>query len=155
MSTLRVNNMTNIGGTGATYAPGHIVKIVEIVFPTQWSTTSTSYSLLTSASITLTNTSSKVFIFGNLHRSGRGSVQVQRNSTVIYDPPITYHIFDQDGTAWNSASDRGFYPITLLDTPAVESPTYNFYARAHDAIGFGFNEAGNNTSRIFLMEVAQ
>ena len=134
---------------------GAVLQMVEVPFTSQWSTTSTSYSLLTSASITLKFSNSKVFVFGNLHRSGRGSVQVQRNTTVIYDPPINYHIYDPDGAQWNNASDRGFYPITLLDTPAVQSPTYNFYARSHDAGGFGFNESGNGTSKIFLMEIAQ
>ena len=82
-------------------------------------------------------------------------MQVQRNITIIYDPPINYHIYDQDGAAWNNGTDRGFYPITLMDTPGLQSPTYNFYARAHDGVGFGFNETGNGTSRIFLMEIAQ
>lgn len=29
MSTLRVNNMTNVGGTGSTYASGHVVQVVQ------------------------------------------------------------------------------------------------------------------------------
>lgn len=153
---LTVNNNTISVPTGHILnAPGHITQVVEVSFPTQWSTTSTSYSSLTSASITLKKSTSKVFIFGNLHHSGRGSVQIQRNSIAIYDPQINFHVYEQQGTAWNSGSIRGFYPITLLDTPGGSVVTYNLFARAHDGIGIGFNEGGSGTSRIFLMEVAQ
>lgn len=148
-------NVINVPAGHVFNAPGHITQVVEVQFPTQWSTTSTSYSLLTSASITLKKSTSKVFVFGNLHVSGRGSVQVQRGAVVVYDPQINYHIYDQDGTSWNNGTQRVLYPITLLDTPSTANPTYNFYARAHDGIGIGFNEGGSGVSRIFLMEVAQ
>lgn len=154
MSQLRVNSITNVGGLGPSYASGHVVGFSQTNFTTQWTTTSTSYALLTSASITLNNPNSKVFIFANFQISARGSVQVQRGSTVIYDPPINFHIYEQQGTAWNSGTMRTQYPVTVLDTPGATSVTYNFYARAHDGLGVGFNENGNGTSKIFLMEVA-
>lgn len=149
------NNTISVPSGHVLNAPGHVTQVIEVAFPTQWSTTSTSYSLLTSASISLSKSTSKVFVFGNLHSSGRGSVQVQRGAVVVYDPQINYHSYEQQGTAWNSGTQRGMYPITLLDTPNSSSVTYNFYARAHDGIGIGFNEGGSGTSRIFLMEVAQ
>ena len=149
------NNIISVPTGHVLNAPGHITQVVEVHFPTQWSTTSTSYSLLTSASITLKKSTSKVFIFGNFHISARGSIQVQRGSTIIYDPQINYHLYDMDGTAWNSGSQRGLYPITLLDSPNATLATYNFYARAHDSLGVGFNEGGSGVSRVFLMEVAQ
>lgn len=153
---LTVNNNTiSVPSGHVLNAPGHVTQVVEVTFPTEWSTTSTSYSLLKSASINLSKSTSKVFVFGNLHSSGRGSVQVQRGAVVVYDPQINYHSYEQQGTTWNSGTQRGMYPITLLDTPGASAVTYNFYARAHDGIGIGFNEGNNGTSRIFLMEVAQ
>lgn len=153
---LTVNgNVISIPSGHVLNAPGHITQVVEVAFPTQWFTTSTSYSLATSASITLKKSTSRVFIFGNMHTSGRGSIQLQRGAVVIYDPQINYHYYDQDGSTWNSGTQRGLYPITILDTPGTATPTYNFYARAHDGIGIGFNEGGSGTSKIYLMEVAQ
>lgn len=64
MSTLRVNNMTNIGGTGPTYAPGHIVQVVSTTKNDMFTTTSTSLTDVTGLSVSITpkSSNSKIFV---------------------------------------------------------------------------------------------
>ena len=90
MSTLRVNNMTNAGGTGPTYASGMIIQTVSTTKSDVFSTTSTSFVDITglSAAITPKSASSKILVTVSLSlltsQSGYISgARILRDSTVI------------------------------------------------------------------------
>lgn len=64
MSQLRVNSVTNASGTGSTYAPGHVVQVVQVAKTDTFSMSSTTYADITglSASITPKFASSKILV---------------------------------------------------------------------------------------------
>lgn len=149
MSTLRVNNMTDAGGTGSTYAKGHVVQVVNDSYNVEISTTST--SMVTtglSATITPKFATSKIFIITNgtfsLPSSQRIDVQLFRNGSPL-----------PSGFSLNIGSTTGLPNgvLTYLDSPnSTSALTYNL--RFQITGGTAAAQWGGQRSSITLMEVA-
>lgn len=90
MSTLRVNNLVNEGGTGPTYAPGHIIQSHTITSSNQ-STTSTTYQTWVSKVITPKSSNSKILCSVNISQAyidaarGTGYWAIFRDGVSIFE----------------------------------------------------------------------
>lgn len=158
MSTIRVNNMTNVGGDGPTYAKGSVIQVVNGVTNTSITSSSTSYVDTTlQATITPKSTSSKILVVVNHSGVFKGNgnaynavhLQLLRNSTVLtntYNTQNTYVAMNIGGMNIG---------VNWLDTPATTSAvTYktmfaNNVASADIAV-----QHNNSYSFITLMEIA-
>lgn len=163
MSQLRVNTITNAGGTGSTYAPGHVVQVVNGAYSTQVTTTGGSYTDTgLSASITPKFATSKILIIvdqAGCSKSGTDTslqLRLVRNGSVLY-------WFDTSGgwTGSNATTQYGSTGTSYLDSPASASAiTYKTEmaawspnggtVRTQTSVGNGFP-----VSTITLMEIAQ
>lgn len=158
MSTLRVNNMTNVGGTGPTYAPGHVIQTVSTTLQTPLSTTSTTFTDATGLSVSITpkSSNSKIFVTANLTCAASADtwnfMQIVRDSTVLTQiTPIR-----MNDTAL-TISVAG----SILDSPTTTaSLTYKIQWRNglnSSAIYLnrrGFDSSAQGSSTITVMEVA-
>jgi hypothetical protein len=163
MSQLRVNTITDAGGTGSTYAPGHVVQVVNGSYSVGVSTGGGAWvDTGLSAIITPKFASSKILI--TVQQAGCGKIgadttinlKLVRNSS-----DVTY--FATAG-AWTgtAATNLGFtMGTTHLDSPSTTSPvTYKTQFNAFSPnIGTVHVQhsvgAGWPTSTITLMEIAQ
>jgi hypothetical protein len=175
MSQLRVNTITDAGGTGSTYAPGHVVQVVSVSKTNTFSGSSTTFTDVTDLSATITPkfANSKILVSyyvvtGNSNSSGYGThTRLVRDSTPVF-------IGDQiGGSRIRATTDSrtssnyepvGFTPI-FLDSPSTTSAiTYKVQLRASSGTtGYvgrvGDDPDNQNTavtpSSITLMEIAQ
>ena len=175
MSQLRVNSVTDAGGTGSTYAPGHVVQVVSVTKTDTFSTASTGYIDITgmSASITPKTATSRILVMVDMYvgnEPAQGGVQFQlvRNST-----PVS--IGDANGSRTRASGYRdggsvAMAPVSInfLDSPATTSAvTYKMQGKL-DRTGttntlfvnrvFGDGDNGIRTltaSNITLVEIAQ
>lgn len=82
MSTLRVNNMTNVGGTGATYAKGHVVQVITGTLSSTFSSAAGVGTIvdITGLEVTITPTSSTSKMLITAHvgaaKSSSGTMKV-------------------------------------------------------------------------------
>ena len=137
MSTLRVNNMTNVGGTGPTYAPGHIIQTVSTTKTDGFSTTSQTFTDITGLSVDITpkSVNSKMLVTVTMLTSCSGTsnttrVLLKRNSTDI-------GITNQGETSVPYTNSlQGFFNVfQVLDAPSTTSTiTYRPQVRV-DASG--------------------
>jgi hypothetical protein len=76
MSQLRVNTITNAGGTGSTYAPGHVIQVVSTQKTDAFSVSLVSQgsALVTglTATITPARANSRILVIANVTGSGSG-----------------------------------------------------------------------------------
>lgn len=163
MSQLRVNSMTDVGGTGTTYASKHAIQVVSsTINPATTTTTSTSYvDSGLSLSINLKSASSKVFVLVN---GGHGYVATFANGLIET-------ICRQSSTTYNSANDLALttyglsqiynstnlntspHSMAILDTPNILSPTYRVFFRSRTG-GIVYWQEGSSFITITLIEVA-
>jgi hypothetical protein len=176
MSQLRVNTITNAGGTGSTYAPGHVVQVVSTPKTDTYSMSTLTFTDITgfSATITPKSASSKILVFVDLKVSANdanvSAVQwnLVRGATDIY-------IGAADGTRQRATFGGGVFSqgtnigqsyATFLDSPATTAATtYKVQIRSSNNGAAVFvnrswdnTEAGTRTrvaSSITLMEIAQ
>ena len=153
MSTLRVNNMTNEGGTGSTYASGHVVQVQSYNTRIQFGTTSTSF---VSSGLTLPITpkfaTSKILVIistGQFTQTA-GSVQstifrgTSANDLSVNLAPTTPY-FTETGSAYSAAT------LTYVDSPASTSPVHYTFAIKQGSSGTAYTYWAHT---ITLMEVA-
>jgi hypothetical protein len=174
MSQLRVNNLTDVGGSGSSYAKGHVVQIVSVTKSDTFSLTSTTFTDVTGLSATITpkSASSKVLVIANLSIgisvADWRQFRILRGTTAI-------GIGDEAGSRTRSTSSQyfgasdptshiGTESETFLDSPNTTTETiYKIQVRAASGTvyvnrsGNDGNTAGNarTISTITLMEIAQ
>jgi hypothetical protein len=163
MSQLRVNRVTNVGGTGSTYAPGHIVQVKYVTYSTQTSYSVTSYSNIASVAITPTSSSSIIAVSFSFLISGKGGLRIRRNDSVAWIGPgagTPYSIY-QPTTAVNefNTSERQLQSFTYFDAPNT-SASINYsldiqsYVAGTAAERIGICEGGT-PGYFYVMEIAQ
>jgi hypothetical protein len=163
MSQLRVNTMTNAGGTGPTAAKGHVVQIQEFRGGTEvavsGSTGGAPLVTITSATFTTVSPSSKLY----LHYYS-GQYIVNTNSTNArftffidgVDQQVdTDHIFYGDGSFRHVAS----IPLLSINTLSPGSHTVEVKGSVYNGTATFNYQISNSTdyrrSRLIVMEIAQ
>jgi hypothetical protein len=184
MSQLRVNNITDVGGTGSTYAPGHVVQVVTVENTTRSSQGFSGQTILNvagmEATITPKQASSKIIIqarwfgefsvqdriYNSVFGISRNGVQIGRQTdvggTVINGITIAAISFNgsDDATTPETAS------LFISDLPNTTSAvTYRLTLIANEGatlftnrvVNWAGQAVGNElgTSSMMLMEVAQ
>jgi hypothetical protein len=178
MSQLRVNTVTDAGGTGSTYAPGHVVQVVSTTKTDAFSATvggvngRASVTGLT-ASITPKSSSSKILVMVMMNVSTQGDqfgVVLTRNSTDVAVGDAAGN--RQRRTAFAQPGPDGYngevVNIHFLDSPAsTSSLTYGVdvgnaladltkvIAVNRTATDGNFTSVPRTPSTITLMEIAQ
>jgi len=160
MSTLRVNNMTNVGGTASTYAPGHIVQVVSMNKTDVFSSTTSTFTDVTGLSLSITpkSSTSKILVLVTVmvgaNTSGDAFIQLVRDSTVIPSANAIGYTDSQNIYLPNPVN------ASVLDTPATTSTvTYKIQGKNNAGSTWRVNSRGADTgyiatSGITLMEVA-
>jgi hypothetical protein len=167
MSQLRVNTVTDVSGTGSTYAPGHVVQVLSVT-KTDTFTASAGTNDISGLSLTITPkfTNSRILVsynLGSVSMSGAGvtSALLLRNSTYIG--------LGTTGTGPNASStvyigtstDKWFTLANqILDSPATTSPTtykLQIYSQSTSVRVNGWvnTDQWGASSTLTLMEVAQ
>lgn len=140
MSTLRVNNMTNVGGDGPTYAKGMVIQIVNAATTTDTETSSTSWqNTAITATITPKSINSKILVTVSMmalrHTNSLGGSIVtifRGNNTGENLGSATNGL----GYRWQNQSvmSDGNVCITAYDTPNTTAPvTYTVGLRVENA----------------------
>lgn len=162
MSTLRVNNMTNVGGSGPTYAPGHIIQVVNATTSTVVSSSSTTFADTgLTATITPKSANSKILVIidqAGLNKASGNTflgLRLMNGSTVLkyIDTYATAII----AATYVAEANIGGVGISYLDSPATTSPvTYKtqFNNGAGTSTVSVQYTGGGATSSITLLEVA-
>ena len=168
MSELRTNKIYPRDGLPSGASGGGIVQVVQEIFTTVSTVTSTSFADVgLSASITPTSSSNKILVIGDISTSGSNGqytmFQLVRGSTNIYlgTSSKTYI----GSKVWYPASDNtndgdaiGNTNMFFLDSPATTSAvTYNIQMRVTGASSVLNGRANDDTSlasSITLMEVS-
>jgi hypothetical protein len=164
--------LTTAGVPASAMPAGSVLQVVQSVYDTRDSTTSTSWVTIFNASITPTSSSSKILVmvsFSGSHTNNySGLVRVLRNSTPIgggFGPVASY----EQNVWFNIRTSIDYYVATYaanhLDTPTTSSTiTYNVQMQATGGVAFYINrtvsDSGTQTydspvaSSITLMEIA-
>ena len=157
MSTLRVNNMTNVGGTGSTYAAGHVVQVVTAAFDSITTTTSTSFvNTNVSAIITPKSASSKILVIVNFTIDVVGTTQQAFATIFRGDVSGTNLGNGNSGLSdfYSGSQIRVATSNSILDSPnTTNSQTYTLAIRRNAGSSIVVNPAGERAT-ITLMEVA-
>ena len=140
MSTLRVNNMTNAGGTGPTYASGHVIQVQTFTTTTDTEATSTSFqNTPITGTITPKSANSKIVV--------TVSMMALRHTNSLGGSIFTVFRGDNTGVNIGSGSNGlgyrwqnqsvmsdGNVCVTVTDTPNSTSPvTYTVGLRSENA----------------------
>jgi len=153
MALVRLNNqsISSVTALPSGIDTGKIGQVVQSVYSTEVTLTTSYADTGLSASITPSFTSSKILITVNQHvyfNSNGLSLRILRDSTAILTPPVNYTL--HDGSANNN---RFYYPLQYLDSPSsTSSITYKTQGILH-ASGTMRVQGDNNHSIITLMEV--
>jgi hypothetical protein len=155
--------------TAATFPAGHIVQVVEATKndATNYSNTTAPGDTILTKAITITSTN-KVLIHVSLsinqQTSYGGFWSILRDSTVIY-PDVGSRTPTNVGHPIRSAFSAYIFEqqgVTILDTPAVATPTYTVkcfttnagdVVRVNRTISEDSNSGGQSSSHIVLSEV--
>ena len=163
MSTLFVDTINEKTSGNGIQIPGHVVQVVQGVYTTNGSITS---STLTdtgiSQAITPTSSSSKVLVLINPQlaisgtNAGEVYTQIVRDSTAIQLYERAFMIYGNDGANYQAG---GSYSFCYLDSPnTTSSTTYKLQGRTNSGtlrINDYFSGDGGGASTITLMEIAQ
>lgn len=158
MSTLRVNNMTNVGGVGPTYASGHVIQVVSFSSTTSWNTTSTTWAATNlAATITPKSTNSKIVVSVT---SSIYSTTAAKNNwwTVFRGTTSGTNLGDATygmGLFYSGSGDQSSaFAVTVYDSPAtVAAITYTLAVKVVSG-GNIYLPLNPSVSTIILMEVA-
>ena len=153
MSQLRTNSIVPVGGIPAGASGGGIVQMVKTSSNSQFSTASSTFQDVISASITPRSTSSKILVIASAPVLAQGNSEVhtivQRGTTTICGPS------KNSGTSiWSG------FTIVVLDSPATtSSTTYKIQFKSHNAantiyMGTGSPSDGIETVNITLLEIS-
>jgi hypothetical protein len=175
VSTLRVGNITATGGTGTITVPtgnqivqtGGILQVVSATKTDSFSTTSQTFVDVTgvSASITPSNTSSKVFIFvsgvvGNSSSTQLSPINIVRDSTNIAQSTSASAANATLTIYTNNGNNNSGFAISFLDSPSTtSSTTYKLQMRSNGSSSATIGRIAPNTdwgsiTTITLLEVA-
>ena len=174
MSTLytdniRANNASNITiPAGQTlYAPGHVIQVLQFVYPTYQQLTSSSYAAsgITKA-ITPVSSSSKILVNMTVTAGNSGS-NAGENAFALYRSiggatASSIETFERAIFSYDPSGDSihidASIALSFLDSPnTTSSTTYTLYARTNTGI-LRLNDhqvSGLGQSTITLMEIAQ
>ena len=159
MSTIRVNNMTNVGGTGPTYASGMVIQTVTANTTTAVTNNSNTYiDTGLTASITPKSINSKILITVTHSAIGKGPGSSENRTRVRLMRNGSVELATTGGLLLYTASAiYNVAPAVLqfLDTPVSTSAiTYNtqFQSTANVAQVTAQYDAGMST--ITLQEIA-
>ena len=163
MSTLFVDTINEKTSGNGIKIPGHVVQVVQGVYDTNGSiTSSTLTNTGISQSITPKSSSSKVLVLINATLGVSGTngaevyMQIVRDSTAIriYERAIVFH--GNDNASYHTG---GSYSYCFLDSPSTTSATtYKLQGRTNSGtLRINDYYSGNNqgASTITLMEIAQ
>ena len=149
---------------GSIVSPGSVVQVKHATYGTLTSTTAGSYVDLCNIQITPKSAGSRFYLFANFAWSGRGALNLFRNSTQLHthhsDP---YIMWGYNQSAWNNNSMRTMVSVSDYDSPTYtlgDSITYHVKFRSRSsaaADGAGINERseGSTMSNFTVMEIAQ
>ena len=147
--------------SGTVMPSGSVLQVKYSTYGTQVNNATATYIDLTSITITPRDVNSKFFLLANFSWSGRGVLNLFRNTTQLHshsaDP---YVMWGYNQTDWNSNSLRTMVSVTALDTPSTTSSiTYwvKFRSRSNTAVdSAAINEqTGSSTiSNFTVMEIA-
>ena len=165
-NTITVPTGQKIVGTdeGSIVSPGSVVQVKHATYGTVSNTTSTSYVDLCNIVITPKSAGSSFFLYANFSWSGRGALNLFRDSTQLHitdsDP---YIMWGYNQSAWNNNSMRTMVSVSAYDSPTYtlgNSITYHVKYRARTANAgnaAGINEklSGSTMSNFTVMEIAQ
>jgi hypothetical protein len=168
MSTLRVNNMTDTGGTGSTYATGHVVQVLSTTKTDRFTTTSTSLVDVTGLSVTIApkSANSKIFVTVNTTLSSTGVstelFQLVRNSTAIGSGTsgTANASYVNNYSAVGTQNGNVAVSFSFLDSPATTSATtYKLQVSLNTGTlalgGRALSSDYSGISTITVMEIAQ
>lgn len=160
MSTLRVNNLTDSGGTGPTYATGHTIQTVSANLTANAITTSTTY-VDTGLSVTITpkSASSNILIlfsgtsstYASSGQAAGGLIAVTDSSDVAlqYSRQILYL-----GTGMEKAVDWPTNLMAFIPAGSTSSRAYKIRIRMDGGGSFQLRGDGDYKPRLTVMEVA-
>jgi hypothetical protein len=176
MSQLKVSSVTDLSGTGSTYAPGHVVQVVSSTLTTQLAITSTTPEEVMSLAITPEFSTSKILVtvsadimhtdfhtgFLTLFRNG---VNVSPSSTrpnraiISLRSPQGGHSSSTSSSFTPSTHTKTFLDLpasTLVQTYSLRANTSGnvlYINRSSSNADDNVNNSGFTT--ITLMEIAQ
>lgn len=178
MSTLRVNNLTAVGGTGTITVPtgnqvvqtGAILQVVSTTKTDVFTTTSTSFTDLTGMTVSVTPkfSTSKIFIMGSMLGDTSAAeainIRILRDSTVIGAGDAAGNRIQCTTVASTFETNRPMSSsFMFLDSPNTTSLiVYKLQVRTQSGTGF-INRCQSDTditnhprgvSTITVMEVA-
>ena len=162
MSTLYVDTINEKTSGNGIYIPGHVGQYKKTAYITgEQSTTSSSFSDITGASLSITpnSTSSVILIGWTGILGGSGGFRFLKDGTALHTPTNTYQYYDTDTnsqTNWKSSSTRARFHEQVFDEPATTSSiTYKVQFARYTSTGFGINESGlvREGSILYLMEI--
>lgn len=167
MSTILVDNINEKTSSNGVLIPGHVVQVVQFVYPTYEQISSSSYTATgLTQSITPKSTSSKILVNISVN-TGNSGANAAENAFALYRSigggsasaieTFERAIFAYDPGGQNIHVDANIF-LSLLDTPNTTSATtYTLYGKT-DAGQLRFNDhivSGQGQSTITLMEIAQ
>lgn len=156
MSTLRVNNMTNVGGTGPTYAPGHVIQIVQGVYTgSEIQNSSTTYADTgLTATITPKSANSKILVLVN-HSVLKNNSSAANGATVrlVRDAAVVKTVTSMYVTG-TTVENGGTYSFTHLDSPATTNPITYKTQFANVTASIVIVHGRGHEGTITLMEIA-
>jgi hypothetical protein len=174
MSQLRVNTITNAGGTGSTYAPGHVVQVLQAIKTNVFTTSSSSYVDIPGLTITITpkSVNSKFLLTANIvatNTTGGRGAHIRFNggnsSTFVGDAAGAQVRSAASGSYMDNGKPSLSYGITYLDSPNTSLPiTYAIQGRIGELGVFNLNisttdsstaDYGRPASSFTVMEIAQ
>lgn len=160
MSTLRVNNMTNIGGDGPTYAKGSVIQNVTVNYSTAYQTNSSSFVDVSGLSATITpkSVNSKIRILVSANHRPIGTSNYANTENKLFRGSTELAFQQWEGQGANGTGGGFGYTSNLtfdyLDSPNTTSATtYKVQTRLVSGLWSIFHTA-NSYSSITLQEIA-
>lgn len=158
MSTLRVNNMTNVGGSGPTYASGMAIQTIRNVYTgTVYTTTTGSYTNTgLSATITPKSANSKILVIVQctiqMNNVDVGYVTLFRGAFGETNLAGSSNYFTTQYSAGNTS--RSGHSLVTLDAPNTTSAVTYTLGIKPSAAQLIYSNPNNEFSSITLMEIA-
>lgn len=158
MSTLRVNNMTNVGGDGPTYAKGAVIQVVTTSTITEvTNTSSTLVDTTLTATITPKSVNSKILVTVSHPQIFKSATNGDNSLNIwLYRNAIALHQFNWLNL-WSASALQftGSTSTQYLDSPATTSAVTYKTMFANYVNGSGvIAQHRQMPSTITLMEIA-
>lgn len=156
MSTLRVNNVTNVAGSSAPYIPGTVLQTVQGTYETQFSTTSTT-PVASGLSVTITPkfATSKLLVTVGAFLYQNSAGKYARGTIFRNSINLGEGTNGNTSAIYNGGSDIvAHVSPQVLDSPNTTSPvTYSWHIFAPNG-GASYSPLSGNRNTITIMEIA-